>query len=70
MMLRDDVPSGRAIVTAPSVPVDMVGPLFFIQYNKILRRKAGRKSSDLASETYPVMVLDAQLQEVGEGSVV
>ena len=48
----------------------MVGPLFFIQYHEILRRNAGRKGSDFDSETYPVMVLDAQLQEVGEGSVV
>ena len=28
VILRNDVPSGRAMVTAPPMPVSMVGPLF------------------------------------------
>ena len=29
VILRNDVPDGRAIVTAPSVAVDKMGPLIF-----------------------------------------
>lgn len=53
---RNDLPSGREIVTAPSVPVDIVGPLDSVQYDLNL------EISGMARVINPVMALDAQFQ--------